>query len=127
MFFTHTWSADRVVCRDEGEFESVIKSICWRLRSEVVVGFGDPELMVETYGEVVLAEADPETFVPLDDLTPEIFQGWVNAPADAGGPTKSEANEATLAVMDADPAESNFRVAAFSEADSELTFEPLPE
>ena len=75
---TYTWRIERLdAAPTQGELTDVVRKIHWRL-------FGsDGVNTTDTYGDVPLGNADPDSFVVYEELDQETVIGWLEAAIDA--------------------------------------------
>jgi len=85
---TYTWQIERLdAAPAEGELADVVRKIHWRL-------FGSDGInTMDLYGDVPLAEADPEDFTAFEELEEETVIGWLEAAIDA----RADGDEPTVA------------------------------
>lgn len=74
----YTWKIERLDAAPvEGELNDVVRKIHWRL-------FGtDGVNTMDIYGDVPLADANPEDFTPYGELSEETVIGWLEAAIDS--------------------------------------------
>ncbi len=75
---TYSWRIERLDAAPfEGELTSVVRKIHWRLFAT------DGTNSTDTYGEVPLDSANPEEFIPYQELTVAAVIPWLEAAIDS--------------------------------------------
>lgn len=86
----YTWHIEQLdAAPTQGELTNVVSKIHWRL-------FGNDGInLMDDYGDVLLAGADPEDFTPFEELSEETVIDWLEAAIDA----RADDEELTVAQL----------------------------
>jgi hypothetical protein len=72
MAVSYAWTFPTLdVVFDEGNMQNVVETVHW------VYTATDGDYVASSYGTVTVPPPEPADFIPYDELTPAIVEGWV--------------------------------------------------
>jgi hypothetical protein len=87
----YEWIVSQMNCLiKEGELTNVVNMVHWRRTATIGIIDTEGYYFADVYGALAIELSDPEDFIPYDELTKVIVEGWLNEMTE---PTPQELDE----------------------------------